>query len=556
MALSSSDGYAIMLREHPATGSLASFLSLTVTASPLAALSLPPPDQLSIEEPQSTPIRLENIGTLRPPSRISVAEAQAGGVFLPPHLEKFGQMMPPSPPTQTERSPLESLKPPPILSLFTVSAQSNPISGGSPRHFVGMASTASSALSLTAGIALPSIQPSTIPLHELDSWIQFGEIQSPWLERHKASRMNWLQQLGATIQQTFHRDPAVELSRRAIMSIQSTPEGREVLGQLRDEYGRTGRKLIIAAADFRGSTIVRNNGGETIIGIRGQANPAEGIYLFNREFLKFRDPDIALEFLCGNMSHEMRHLVSRSQVERLSGPGGAAFSHAFIDEQRARITGYLVAARLNKGKPTDYSDEARQWATNPKAFWAELNSWPIYAHNLETDEFRDPIRAFTKRIMMLQKAIKENDANISEHLPRIGAQLDVLEQKEGLKGQLKEVRSIYEGLLANEPGERAANKQMLYLIRELRHKLSSPDGKALLTSYQSAPNDPAFRLLQQGLERDEQTLRSLMQTKQLPRFTPKRGQLTWDEFKERVRTSQREHPEFWVEHRARFPLQK
>jgi len=158
------------------------------------------------------------------------------------------------------------------------------------------------------------------------------------------------------------------------MRIQSTPEGREVLGELQDEYYRTGRKLIIAPADFCGSTIIRNNGIETINGIRGQANPLEGIYLFNRKFLDFRDRHIALEYLCGNMSHEMRHLVSRGQMDSLSGRAGTAFSHAFIDEQRARITGYLVAGRLNKGKATDYSDEARSWARDPKAFWEELKS--------------------------------------------------------------------------------------------------------------------------------------------------------------------------------------
>jgi hypothetical protein len=166
---------------------------------------------------------------------------------------------------------------------------------------------------------------------------------------------------------------------------------------------------------------------------------------------------------------------------------------------------------------------------------------------------RDPIQSFTKRIIMLQKAIRDNDANISVHLPQIGSQLNILEQKEGLKGQLRAVRTIYENLLISEPGERAANKQMLYLIKELRLILSSPEGEKLLKSFKAVPDDPAFRLLQQGLERDEKALRALIKEKRLPQFKPKRDQLSWDEFKERVRMSQREHPEFWVEHRARFP---
>jgi len=546
-----------MLSRYPAKESLASFLSLTVTATPLSAAYMPPSTQSNGEDSQNLSGLVDKWSAAHPNGAINTGSSPIRSPVPPPHLSTSGGATSAPMHEQTEGSTLESLKIPPLLSLFSVTASSPSQGQARPPLQTSVAETNPAASSLAeAGVTLHSIPPAPIPLKKLESWIQFGEVQSAWLERRKAAKMNWLQRLGATIQHNFKNDPAVELSRQAIMLIQTTPEGREVLGQLQDEYSRTGRKLIIAAADFRGSAIIRNNGVETINGMRGQANPNEGMYLFNRKFLGFRDRDTALEYLCGNMSHEMRHLVSRGQVDRLSGRAGAAFSHAFIDEKRARLTGYLVAARLNKGRPTDYSDEARSWAHNPEAFWEELKSWSIYAHNLDMDEMRDPIRAFTKRIIMLRKAIQENDANISVNLPRIGSQIEILEQKEGLKNRLKGVRTIYENLRANEPGERAANKQMLYLITELRRTLSSAEGEKLLRSYQSVPEDRAFLLLQQDLKRDEQALRALIQTKRIPRFTPKRGQLSWDEFKERVRISQREHPEFWVEHRARFPVLK
>jgi hypothetical protein len=155
---------------------------------------------------------------------------------------------------------------------------------------------------------------------------------------------------------------------------------------------------------------------------------------------------------------------------------------------------------------------------------------------------------------MLRSAIAENDANISLNLPRIASQLDILEKQEGLKEQLRDVRGVYQSLLSQEPGERQANVQMLDAITELRRKLRSPEGKALLQSYTTAHQDPAFRLLQDGFERDMNSLRTLIEHKTLPRFTPKKGQLSWAQFQERVRESQRLHPEYWIEHRARFPV--
>lgn len=477
-----------------------------------------------------------------------------------------------------QQNPFSPLSIPPILPLFSVSSTvpkwlDNHSGGAAVRSFgyspvapvtnnqpqisrttpsTLISSVASDSVSQTIGA--PRSESAPIPLKELETWIQFGEVRSAWLEQRKAAKMNWFQRLGATIERALHRDPAVEFSRRAIMRIQTTPEGREVLGQLQDEYLRNGRKLIIIGGDFRGSDVIRDNGVETINGIRGQANPLEGLYLFNRKFLQFQNRDVAMEYLCGNMSHEMRHLVSRAQIDRLSGRAGAAFSHAFIDEQRARLTGYLVAARLNRGVPTDYSDEALKLIRNPRAFWSDMKSWSIYAHNLDREEMRDPIRSYTRRIAMLRSAIAENDANISLNLPRIASQLDILEKQEGLKEQLRDVRGVYQSLLSQEPGERQANIQMLDAITELRRKLRSPEGKALLQSYTAAHQDPAFRLLQDGFERDMSSLRTLIEHKTLPRFTPKKGQLSWAQFQERVRESQRLHPEYWIEHRARFPV--
>lgn len=543
-----------MFRENPAKESLASFLSLTLTVNPLTLSDLPGRVELNSGGLSDIPGLVENLGERIPRgSPIAVNSRRGETTPLPRLTDSFRETGQPEIETVT-KDPFASLTTPQLLSLFPV-PQSIP-SGQRPQTSPSISVRPPAAPSdrpLTSVLTpLSQSHSAAIPLKTLESWIQFGEVQSAWLERRKAAKMNWLQRLGASIQHNLHRDPANELARRAIIRIQSTPEGREVLGQLQDEYSRAGRKLIIAPADFRGSAIIRNNGVETVIGIRGQANPVEGIYLFNRKLLDFRDRDTTMEYLCGNLAHELRHLVSRAEVDRLSGRAGAAFSHAFIDEQRARLTGYLVAARLNNGKPTDYSDEARSWARDPKAFWEELKSWSVYAHNLDMDEMRDPIRSFTQRVTMLRNAIKENEANIAIHLPRIGSQLDVLEQREGLKGRLRAVRTIYENLLANEPGERAANTQMLYLITELRRTLSSPGGENRLKSFQSAPTDPGFRLLQRGLERDERELRALIKAKHLPRFTPKHGQLSWDEFKERVRQSQRENPQYWAEHRARF----
>jgi len=538
--------------EHPLKGGVASFLAITASTTPLTTAAL------SNQKTSDTLTAGTTAGLVKnAPQTAEIDRYPAGITSL--------------------QNPFATLSTPKILPLFSLSlpAQTNRDAqlGGSSAPTFGDSSSASpttgsaqtnghTKFNLISSVAPTPAWPKTayhlsdsapIPLKQLESWIQFGEVRSAWLEQRKAAKMNWFERIGAEIDRARRRDPAVEFSRKAIMRIQTTPEGREVLGQLQDEYLRTGRKLIIVGGEFRNSAVIRDNGVETINGIRGQANPIEGIYLFNRKFLEFRDKNVSMEYLCGNMAHEMRHLVSRAQIDRLSGRAGAAFSHAFIDEQRARLTGYLVAARLNKGVPTDYSDEARNLIRAPRAFWAQMKSWSIYAHNLDMDEMRDPVRAYSQRIAMLRSAIAENDANISQHFPRTESQLEVLEKREGLKGQLRDVRGIYQSLLENEPGERAANVQMLDAITDLRRKLRSPESSGLLLSYTTAHDDPAFQLLEDGLQRDMKSLASLVHHKGLPHFKPRPGQLSWAQFQERVRESQRLHPEYWVEHRARFP---
>ncbi|MBI5243600.1 MAG: hypothetical protein HY922_07935 [Elusimicrobia bacterium] len=396
-----------------------------------------------------------------------------------------------------------------------------------------------------AGLRINAVPPAgtqpaaPIPLEELETWMEFGPPPK--------TAGSALAGIGLGPRQ----DPAVVLSKQAIMHLQSTPEGREVIQELQREYAKSGRKVVIRAVDVEGSAVVQRRGIEGIDGIRGLAYYNEGIYEFNRKFLEFKDKDVAMETLCGNMSHELRHLVSHAQIKRLLPDSHEVFKKSLLDEQRARLSGYLVAARLNSGKATDYSEEAKDLARKPGQYWDGLKRGPYYVDSLEADEMRDPVQAYTDRLAVIQTLIDRLSKSIAG-LPKLGAKLQIMEDKEGLKARLTELRSQYDGQAASDPERLKRYEAQLAKVKSLRDRLMSPQGEELLKRFQAAADDPEFRRLQQAMVRDEKALIELLAGKPLPVLKPTPGQLDWDEFNECVERSRRDHPAFWSDFRARF----
>ncbi|MFA6092523.1 MAG: hypothetical protein WCU88_03570 [Elusimicrobiota bacterium] len=343
-------------------------------------------------------------------------------------------------------------------------------------------------------------------------------------------------------------DPAELFARKALSRMQETPEGREVLRKLVQEYGRSGRKVFVHPQDFPGSTIVYKDGREGLRGTRGMAWYSDDPkYEFNRMIMDFNDHDAARDFLAANMSHEFRHMVNKAVFQRLSSEQLDIFYAAFLDEQRARQTGYLVAARLNYGKASDYSEEASELAADPDLFWEEMRSWSSYVVKLVPDEMKDPVSAYSQRLKVVAEQVEEMRGLLKTDIPRLMLALDIMSRQEGLSEQTSELRSQTQGRSRRGPSELEAYEKDAAGMRKSIRLLESAKGRAKLEAFKKASELEGFRVLEEERARDQKALEDSLRAHPLPKSERTPGQLSTPEFWARARESAKKHPEYWAE---------
>jgi len=340
-------------------------------------------------------------------------------------------------------------------------------------------------------------------------------------------------------------------SRQALSRMQETPEGREVLRQLVREYGRQGKTVVISAQAMPGSSILLKNGMQTVNGIRGQTSTWDLYYKFNELYLQFQDRAHAVETLAGNMAHEFRHLVSASVVGRMGRLD--TFVDSFIDEQRARITGYLVAMRLNTGKPSSYMKEAAKLAKDPKGFWGGLQRLSAYARLLDGDEMKDPAAAYRRRIQALTKRQQGYRAALAQ-LPRMDLALDIMTRQESLGSEADELRSQVLTQSRRFSAELKRCDEIIAMLEGALADFENPDAQTLfaLARMEKASDSEAYQILLADQERDHRTLVDLVRSKTIPVAQRPPGMLDWPRFWEKVRESRRKHPESWTDFVRKF----
>ncbi|HAM35723.1 MAG TPA: hypothetical protein DEB40_14145 [Elusimicrobia bacterium] len=343
---------------------------------------------------------------------------------------------------------------------------------------------------------------------------------------------------------------AKQLARDAMARMQQTPEGREVLRQLLDEFGKKGKSVLIKGKDTPGSLLYSDKGVETILGNRGVSNYLDYSYSFNRKFLEMKDRSLAVDMLAGNMAHEMRHLVSFAQVERISPEYFKSFTLSLINEQRARQTGYLVAARLSSGKATFQTQEAEALAKDPERFW-DMYKGGSYARMLDMTEMRDPLAAYRQRMMVLQEKMAEYIPMIKE-LPVLNMAMDIMTKKEGLGHNADDLRLEIKAREIDIPAELQKVTDALLSVQSLSEEFQDPKNSEWLVRMKTASKSAAFQRLLADQKKDQEALVQLLQGKRMPLPQPKRDQIGWEEFGRLVKKSQREHPEYWVEFFKRF----
>ncbi|MFA6028593.1 MAG: hypothetical protein WC969_01935 [Elusimicrobiota bacterium] len=404
---------------------------------------------------------------------------------------------------------------------------------------------------------MPQQPPQTKPLswEEVERVVDVGEKPKGWLDR--------IQYELAPYVASFDRPEWKEqrTTRKALELMQTTPEGREVLRQLVDELGprgtRKGVKIEVRAEDFgERSSISMRDGVEGILGARGRARYTLALdkadYHYSSKYLEFKDQDMAVTMLAGNMAHEFRHLVNVAQLKRLSPEEAIPYQLAFVNEQRARQTGYLVAARLNKGKSNDYLNEANALNQDPDAFWDDIKRSPSYIRTLDPAEMKEPLAAYKSRLEALREDNQETRENISRSLPRALDALSILAKKEGRGKDVAELQMQAAAMLRSYPEFLKGGEEQEQLIGMLVAQLETPKGKEWATMLAKAGDSAAFQGYSADYERDRQTLAKVLKATPAPKRERPAGSLTWEQFWAAVKESRAKHPAYWVEFEKKY----
>lgn len=385
---------------------------------------------------------------------------------------------------------------------------------------------------------------------EIEGVVDVGEKPKGWLDRIQYELAPYI----ARLDKPEWREQRT--TRKALELMQTTPEGREVLRQLVDELGpksaNKGAKVQVRSEDFgERSSISMRDGVEGILGARGRARYTMDLktaeYHYSSKYLEFKDQDMATSMLAGNMAHEFRHIVNVAQLMRLSPDEAIPYQLAFVNEQRARQTGYLVAARLNKGKSNDYLNEANALNQDPDAFWDDIKRSPSYIRTLDPAEMKAPLAAYKSRLEALREDNQETRENISRNLPRALDAIAVLSKKEGRGKDVAELQVQAAAMLRSYPEFLKSGEEQERLIGMLVAQLETPKGQEWAAMLAKAGDSTAFQRYSADYERDRRTLAQVLKAAPAPKRERPAGSLTWEQFWAAVKESRAKHPEYWAE---------
>ncbi len=313
--------------------------------------------------------------------------------------------------------------------------------------------------------------------------------------------------------------------------LQHSEEGRKIMRGIVSE----GITVAIQPTAFPGSPVVKKGDLEEITGTRGEAIPEERIYRFNSNFIKMQDKEVALESVASNMGHELNHILLHARIDKnfKKEDYGEVLDFALVDEQSARLKGYVVAYELNKGKPNGYIQEARGLLNNPDAYWESMKLWmPAYARTLDLDEMKDPVRAYQARLQALtdkRDELEEEGPDLAFDLRRI----DHMGSAHGLAAQLTELRSLFASDQKTLPTRMADVKESIDVVKERISFLQTKEGKPLAEKLKAAANDPKFVKLFGDMQGDLKKLEGYKDSKPVPEPKPTPGQMGWKAFEKR-----------------------
>jgi hypothetical protein len=410
-----------------------------------------------------------------------------------------------------------------------------------------------------AAVPEKGFRPAAVPdsdkpltADELDALVQM-------FPRQRADEASGFAAAAAMVKNAVLDHQDREFTKKMLAKLQESETGRRVLRELNYEARLRGVKITIQPKEYEGTSIVKQNGMESLWGIRGTAHYNGWQYNYNEGFMRMEDKKKALEVAASNMGHELNHLVWKLKSDRLLPEYKAVLQRDLGNEKAARLIGYLVSTEINDGRPSDYTQETKGLAADPDRYWESMKLWhPGYALSLDHVERKDPIAAYTKRLTALVRKKERYVQQRDLWQPAREKEVAHFEGPEhNLKEKLSEIRSYLNGSKKRYPVNIKQMDDAIRYVKNMKEYLEqgksdpkrNPKAAELLSATVRSATDPAYLKFEAQMHKDQKDLVATVKKQGLPSVKPggDAGKITWQQFYAMVEKDRNENPDHWKE---------
>lgn len=284
-----------------------------------------------------------------------------------------------------------------------------------------------------------------------------------------------------------------------------------------------------------GVKVFRTSGGHT-----HTATVPPQVHL-NRAYLEARKEDAP-----ETLAHEMfGHALERKKAERFG------VQDVYLDDQdeeaNAGLIGWTVGAELGNKVEDGW---AWIYMDNPANYHKRLKTnLPYYSRTLSTEEMKDPLSAYTKRLAEVNKLLPRIPIRrerytillkVTEHLPEPPHRMEA--------SSFLTVREDISASIETLPGNEQNLNEIKSYLEKLIFAYSGEEGRAKQEALAAKSKNDYFEEKQKAMEERRQVLAGLMLAR--PNRTPeppkRPGQCTWDQLDEIWNTHRKSTECLWL----------
>jgi hypothetical protein len=331
-----------------------------------------------------------------------------------------------------------------------------------------------------------------------------------------------------------------------LLRLKATSEGRELLSGMSEAASAFGRPIVLGLADFPGSETVVVEGVERIVGAPDGVSASRlGTVDVNRAFLRFKDPDQAMDGAVGTAAHELSHVRLFVRVMRRTPRYACVFRYDLSDEIGAWLKGLAVAVQSGGGRLSADAVNAWRLSDDPEASWEELKLWGAsYAVKLDLREMADPVKAYEGRLRSLERSLSEA-AEALRLVHALLADIDHFEKFHGLAERLRSLRADAEAEAEIQPRCMEDARDSISAVRYRLEELRSEKGPAMIEAFRQASADPGYGgwIVKRNAEALRALREALSKAERPPEPVYPPGQLTKEEFDALVKQDKDARPD-------------